>query len=205
MQYGFYVDSSKCTGCKTCQVSCKDEKELDVGPKYRRIYEYGGGSWMPTGDGQWRSDVFGYYLSIACNHCDQPTCVTGCPTGAMHKRDEDGLVVVNQDICIGCRYCEMRCPYGAPQFDHQRQVMSKCDGCYERVGQGLKPVCVDSCPQRALDFDDITLLRAQHGNECNIAPLPSSHFTQPNLVIKPHADARPTGDKQGQLQNPEEV
>lgn len=203
-QYGFYIDSTKCTGCKTCQVSCKDEKDLALGPKFRRVYEYAGGSWLKQGQA-WQQTVFHYYLSIACNHCDEPTCVAGCPTGAMHKRKEDGLVVVDQTLCVGCRYCELRCPYGAPQYDEKRHVMSKCDGCYERVGQGLNPVCVDSCPQRALEFDDITVLRAKYGNENAIAPLPDPTFTHPNLVVKPHVDAKPSGDKQGQLQNPKEV
>lgn len=204
-QYGFYVDSSKCTGCKTCQISCKDEKDLPLGPKFRRIYEYGGGVWHKQNDNCWNQNIFSYYLSIACNHCSEPTCVTGCPTGAMHKRAEDGLVLVNQDLCIGCRYCEMRCPYGAPQFHPEKKVMSKCDGCYERVAQGLKPVCVDSCPVRALDFDDIEILRQKHGAQNAIAPLPNPQLTQPNLVIKPHPDAKPTGDQSGKLQNPAEV
>lgn len=70
-------------------VSCKDNKDLDVGPKLRRVYEYGGGSWVKEGE-SWHNNTFTYYLSIACNHCDEPTCVAGCPTGAMHKREEDG-------------------------------------------------------------------------------------------------------------------
>ncbi len=150
-QYGFYVDSSRCSGCKTCQVSCKDNKDLDVGPKLRRVYEYGGGSWVKEGE-SWHHDTFTYYLSIACNHCDEPVCVSGCPTGAMHKRKEDGLVVVDDSVCVGCRYCEMRCPYGAPQFDTQANVMRKCDGCLDRLENNLRPICVDSCPQRALDL-----------------------------------------------------
>lgn len=121
-QYGFYVDSSRCSGCKTCQVSCKDNKDLEVGPKLRRVYEYGGGSWVKEGE-SWHHDTFTYYLSIACNHCDEPACVSGCPTGAMHKRKDDGLVLVDGSVCVGCRYCEMRCPYGAPQFDAQANVM----------------------------------------------------------------------------------
>lgn len=203
-QYGFYVDSSKCTGCKTCQISCKDEKDLPLGPKFRRIYEYGGGTWTKQGN-LWTQNVYNYYLSIACNHCAEPTCVAGCPTGAMHKREEDGLVVVNQDTCVGCRYCEMRCPYGAPQFDAAKKVMTKCDGCYERVAKGQKPVCVESCPQRALDFDDITLLREKYGNENAIAPLPDPSLTKPSLVIKANRNAKPSGDKSGYIQNPAEV
>lgn len=203
-QYGFLVDSSKCTGCKTCQVSCKDEKDLPLGPKFRRVYEFGGGSWAKQGN-LWTQNVFNYYLSIACNHCEHPTCVEGCPTGAMHKRKEDGLVVVNQDVCVGCRYCEMRCPYGAPQFDAEKKVMSKCDGCYQRVAEGKKPVCVESCPQRALDFDEISVLREKYGNENAIAPLPDSSLTGPSLVIIAHRDAKPCGDKSGRIQNPAEV
>lgn len=204
MQYGFFIDSSKCTGCKTCQVSCKDEKDNVLGVHFRRVYEYGGGTWQQVA-GSWQNDTFTYYLSIACNHCDEPTCVQGCPTGAMHKRKQDGLVVVNQDVCIGCRYCEMRCPYGAPQYDHQKRVMSKCDGCYERVAEGLKPVCVESCPQHALDFDEIGKLRKRYGNERNIAPLPNAELTKPNIVIKPHAQAKSSGDTLGKVLNPEEV
>jgi anaerobic dimethyl sulfoxide reductase subunit B (iron-sulfur subunit) len=88
----------------------------------------------------WHNNTFTYYLSIACNHCDEPVCVSGCPTGAMHKREEDGLVLVDDNICVGCRYCEMRCPYGAPQFDAQAKVMRKCDGCLDR----LEKICVPS-------------------------------------------------------------
>lgn len=204
MQYGFYINSSKCTGCKTCQISCKDEKDNPLGVSFRRVYEYGGGTWQKV-DGIWKNDAFTYYLSIACNHCEEPTCVHGCPTGAMHKRKEDGLVVVNQEVCIGCRYCEMRCPYGAPQFNHQKRVMSKCDGCYERVARGLNPVCVDSCPQRALEFGDINELRRKYGHERDIAPLPHSDLTKPNIVIKAHVEAKPSGDTLGKILNPEEV
>ncbi len=75
-QYGFFFDSTKCTGCKTCQVSCKDEKDLDLGPKFRRVYEFGGGSWQQQ-DGIWQQNIYNYYLSISCNHCSNPTCVEG--------------------------------------------------------------------------------------------------------------------------------
>lgn len=204
-QYGFYIDSSRCSGCKTCQVSCKDKNNIDVGRKFRRVYEYGGGRWQKDHNNAWQNSTFAYYLSISCNHCDDPACVAGCPTGAMHKREEDGLVIVNQDVCIGCRYCEMRCPYGAPQFDDEKNVMSKCDGCLDRLEQGLNPVCVDSCPQRAIEFGPIDELRAKYGNQCDIAPLPSSSLTHPNLIINPHPNAVSNQDTQGKLQNPKEV
>lgn len=202
-QYGFYIDSSRCTGCKTCELACKDYKDLTPEVSFRRIYEYAGGDWVQDGDA-WRQNVFAYYLSIACNHCSDPACTKVCPSGAMHKR-EDGFVVVDDSLCIGCRYCHMACPYGAPQFDVRKGRMTKCDGCYQRVAEGLQPICVDSCPLRALDMAPIEELYARYGMEAEVAPLPPAHFTQPNIVLKLNANSRPVGDTTGHLANPLEV
>ncbi len=204
-QYGFYIDSSKCTGCKTCQLACKDYRDLDVKRNYRRVYEYAGGGFVQDGDTWIQNDVFSYYLSIACNHCSNPACVKVCPSGAMHKRQEDGLVVVNVEVCIGCQHCANACPYGAPQFSPEKGHMTKCDGCYERVGEGKQPMCVDSCPLRALEFGEIHVLREKYGMTADVAPLPSSHLTLPNIVIKLNKNAKPTGDTTGYLANPKEV
>ena len=100
-QYGFFIDSSRCTGCKTCELACKDFKDLGPEVSFRRIYEYAGGDWQED-NGVWHQNVFAYYLSISCNHCDDPACTKVCPSGAMHKR-EDGFVVVDEDVCIGWR------------------------------------------------------------------------------------------------------
>ncbi|ECL2126743.1 Anaerobic dimethyl sulfoxide reductase chain B [Salmonella enterica subsp. enterica] len=83
--------------------------------------------------------------------------------------------------------------------------MTKCDGCYDRVAEGKKPICVESCPLRALDFGPIDELRKKHGELAAVAPLPRAHFTKPNIVIKPNANSRPTGDTTGYLANPKEV
>ena len=117
-QYGFFIDSSRCTGCKTCELACKDYKDLTPEVSFRRIYEYAGGDWQED-NGVWHQNVFAYYLSISCNHCEDPACTKVCPSGAMHKR-EDGFVVVDEDVCIGCRYCHMACPYGAPQYNETK-------------------------------------------------------------------------------------
>ncbi|EEZ6796556.1 TPA: dimethylsulfoxide reductase subunit B [Shigella sonnei] len=202
-QYGFFIDSSRCTGCKTCELACKDFKDLGPEVSFRRIYEYAGGDWQED-NGVWHQNVFAYYLSISCNHCDDPACTKVCPSGAMHKR-EDGFVVVDEDVCIGCRYCHMACPYGAPQYNAEKGHMTKCDGCYSRVAEGKQPICVESCPLRALEFGPIEELRQKHGTLAAVAPLPRAHFTKPNIVIKPNANSRPTSDTTGYLANPEEV
>ncbi|HFN7554419.1 TPA: DMSO/selenate family reductase complex B subunit [Escherichia coli] len=185
-QYGFFIDSSRCTGCKTCELACKDFKDLGPEVSFRRIYEYAGGDWQED-NGVWHQNVFAYYLSISCNHCDDPACTKVCPSGAMHKR-EDGFVVVDEDVCIGCRYCHMACPYGAPQYNAEKGHMTKCDGCYSRVAEGKQPICVESCPLRALEFGPIEELRQKHGTLAAVAPLPRAHFTKPNIVIKPNAN-----------------
>lgn len=204
-QYGFFVDSTKCTGCKTCQLSCKDDNDLGIDRDWRRVYEYGGGNWIENEDGTVHQDVFSYYLSIACNHCEKPACAKACPTGAMNKRQKDGLVVVDQTICVGCRYCEMACPYGAPQFDAEKKVMSKCDGCFDRLEQGKKPVCIESCPLRALDFGPMDELRTKYGTNANIAPLPDPSQTNPSLIVKASRHGRPSGDTTGRIINTREV
>ena len=200
---GFYVDSQKCTGCKTCQVACKDLHDHPVGVNFRRVYEYAGGGWVQEGT-SWRQDVFAYYLSIACNHCENPACVGVCPSGAMHKQ-ENGLVVVNEEVCIGCKSCIMACPYGAPQFDTSKGHVVKCDGCQDRVNAGGNPVCVEACTMRALEFGDIEELERKYGPSINVAPLPDTHYTNPNLIVKPSPRARPVGDNSGSIANPEEV
>ncbi|HCR9741519.1 TPA: dimethyl sulfoxide reductase subunit B, partial [Citrobacter koseri] len=105
----------------------------------------------------------------------------------------------------GCRYCHMACPYGAPQYNAAKGHMTKCDGCHDRVADGKKPICVESCPLRALDFGPIEELRKKHGTLAAVAPLPGAHFTRPNIVIKPNANSRSTGDTTGYLANPKEV
>lgn len=221
VQYGFYFDSSKCSGCKTCHIACKDrmvgkvrsakdfaENGVPDLPSmlWRRVYEYGGGTWIDNGDGTYTHDVFAYYTSIGCNHCSEPVCVKACPTGAMHKRQNDGLVLVEESLCIGCESCSHACPYDAPQIDNERKVMTKCDGCLDRLEEGLKPVCVSACPLRALDFDTMANLKTKYGEGDNhIAPLPSKSITTPSLIIKACANAQATGSASGQILNMPEV
>ena len=104
VQYAFYFDSSKCTGCKTCQVACKETYKLGVNNLYRRVFEYQGGTWEKNEAGSYvPNGVFGYKVSMACNHCDAPACLGNCPTGAISKDEETGIVKIDQETCIGCK------------------------------------------------------------------------------------------------------
>lgn len=197
-QLGFYFDASKCTGCKTCAVACKDKNNLEVGRNFRRVQEYAGGSWKQV-KGAWKQDVFAYYTSVGCNHCAQPTCTTVCPTGAHAKRADNGLVLIDAKTCIGCKLCAQACPYGAPQFDEKSGKMTKCDGCIDRLADGKQPSCVESCPQRALEFGDIKALEQKYGKGAAIAPLPAPGLTRPALIVKPPRNARPVGDQSGRV------
>lgn len=193
-QYGFYFDASKCTGCKTCMVACKDKNNLPVGMNFRRVTEFTGGNWrQDRATGAWHQDAFAYYLSISCNECSDPACVKVCPTKAHFKRAEDGLVLIDPKKCIGCGACLAACPYGAPQLDREARKMRKCDTCLDRREKGLNPVCVDACPQRALDFGPIDELRKKYGDCAAIAPLPDVSVTKPNLVIHPTKSAKKPG------------
>ncbi|WP_028116484.1 DMSO/selenate family reductase complex B subunit [Ferrimonas senticii] len=205
-QYGFHVDTRKCSGCKTCQVACKDKNELNPKVLWRRVYEYGGGrfSILDSNKGTYTNNVFAYNVSISCNHCGDPVCLAACPTGAIHKRQANGLVVLDSSICIGCESCSKACPYDAPQLDATQGVMTKCDGCYELVEQGKKPLCVTSCPLRALDFGLMEELRERYPGATtgDIYPLPSSHITKPNLLVTHNVSS---SRNDGSIMNPREV
>lgn len=181
-QYGFYLNASRCTGCKTCTLACKDYHDLPSTIAFRQVYEYGGGTWHQDAKGLWSQDCSYYYVSLACNHCAQPACMEVCPTGAMHK-SERGLVCVDKKKCIGCGYCALSCPYRAPKVDRSQGFSAKCDGCDTRISEAKKPLCVEACPLRALDFGEIETLRERYGSVSDLAPLPDSSQTNPNLVI----------------------
>lgn len=185
-QMGFYIDQSSCIGCFTCQVACKDKNDLQAGQYWRKVREFSGGD-SEEQNHVFNSNVYAYWLSMSCNHCEHPKCVANCPTGAMHKRAEDGIVLVDRDKCIGCGYCVWSCPYGAPTLINH--LSSKCNFCIDLLEQGKKPACVSACIMRALDYGPIDELRAKYGSEAEVKGLPSAGITNPSVVITPHKDA----------------
>ncbi|MBI4788782.1 MAG: 4Fe-4S binding protein [Chloroflexi bacterium] len=173
-QLAFHINSSQCGNCKACQIACKDKNNLPVGIIWRRVWQYGG------------------------MHCENPACVNACPAGAMIKR-ADGVVLVNADQCVGCRYCEWACPYGAPHYSEAKGVMTKCNFCEDLLAKGENPACVDACPMRAIEFGELSELRAKYGNAMDVEPLPASWMTQPAVVVTPHKHAQVSGKGTGHI------
>jgi len=142
-QYGFYFDSTRCVRCRTCELACKSAHDVEPGVRWRRLTD------------EWRGEypqVVRSFFSLACMHCRVPACAEACPTQAISKRPEDGIVVVDATLCNGCGECLPACPFGVPQFGADG-LMQKCDFC---VSLGRDPVCTQSCPTEALSFGPLT-------------------------------------------------
>ena len=180
-QYGFFYDQSRCTGCKTCAVACKDWHDLPPGPlKYLRTYEYEKGSFP---------NLRIHFQWIPCYHCEEPVCVSECPTGAMYKETKYGAVLIDEGRCDGCRVCYNVCPYGAPVFESDEVGVKaqKCTMCIDRLELGEQPICVLACPARALDFGPLSSLIEKYGDVRDLEDIPSSHTTKPAVLFKPQA------------------
>jgi tetrathionate reductase subunit B len=175
VQYGMLIDTRRCIGCHACTVACKSEFDVPLGVNRSWVEYVEKGTYPHVG----RS-----FLPRLCNHCSEPQCVDVCPTGATWKRDEDGTVVVDPDICIGCKYCILACPYGARFLNPTTGAADKCDFCLHRTSQGIEPSCVNTCIGRARIFGDIndpdseiskrlaenstTVLRREMGTQPNV-------------------------------------
>ena len=186
MQMGFYLDQTRCTGCYTCVVACKDWHDIPAGPA----------SWMrvTTIERGRYPNPFLAYLPSLCYHCAEPSCIQACPVNAISKREEDGIVVVDREACLGkdnCDLCLEACPYNAPQFGAEENAkMQKCDLCIERWAEGKKPICVDACPMRALDSGPMEELRAMYGDIKEADGFVYSEDLAPSVIFKPKKDTR---------------
>ncbi len=181
MQLCFYLNQTRCTGCETCVVACKDWNDVPAGPvSWRRVLVIEKGRFP---------DPFVAFLPTSCYHCAQPSCIEACPVEAITKRTEDGIVLVNQEACLGrdsCDMCLEACPYNAPQFGPEAGAkMEKCDFCFDRWQMNQKPICVDACPLRALDAGPLEELLDNHGDVRDAEGFIYEEMLGPSIIFKP--------------------
>ncbi|HYF96378.1 MAG TPA: 4Fe-4S dicluster domain-containing protein [Symbiobacteriaceae bacterium] len=172
-RYGMVIDLRRCVGCEGCTVACKSENGVPLG-HFR--------TWVQKHEKGVFPNVSMQFVPKLCNHCEDPACVSVCPTGASFKRSEDGIVLINQDDCIGCKYCMVSCPYGVRYLDESKGVVDKCTWCVHRVEQGVVPSCVNTCITGARIFGDL------NDPHSDIAKFIATHPVQ---QLKPEAGLGP--------------
>lgn len=172
-QHGFFFTADNCIGCHACESACSEKNDNPAHLSFRSVGYVEGGSYP---------DYKRMNISMACNHCDDPVCLKGCPTRAYTKHVEYGAVLQDPETCFGCGYCTWVCPYNAPQLDPVKGQVSKCNMCVDRLEVGLKPACVSACVGNALDFGVIENT-PQNREQCktSIPGFPDPEITQPNI------------------------
>jgi molybdopterin-containing oxidoreductase family iron-sulfur binding subunit len=174
MRLGMVIDTKRCIGCQTCAVICKSANNLPNKVWWNRVLTVGGDDLdTPAGD---FPNLSLDYITISCQHCENPACTRVCPVGATYKREEDGIVIQDYDKCIGCRMCIAACPYtGVRSFNweepryymdfavgdkdsptHQKHVVEKCTFCAHRQARGEMPACMELCAGRARFWGDLS-------------------------------------------------
>jgi anaerobic dimethyl sulfoxide reductase subunit B (iron-sulfur subunit) len=180
MQLAYFIDQSRCIGCHTCVVACKDWHDIPAGPANWR--------WVTTVEQGHYPSVFVAFISLSCLHCAEPLCITVCPVDAIKKREGDGIVVVDPDTCLGkdtCGLCKEACPWHVPQFGPEANArMQKCHFCVDRWQEGRKPICVEACPVWALDAGEIDELKSKYGVLNEVAGFKYDGISKPSVIFK---------------------
>ncbi|MBI5167682.1 MAG: 4Fe-4S dicluster domain-containing protein [candidate division NC10 bacterium] len=145
VRYAMVIDLRRCIGCHSCSVACKSENSVPLG-----VYR----TWVKQVEKGRYPQVSKHFLPTLCNNCENPICLQNCPTKATYRRD-DGIIMVDEHRCIGCKYCIYSCPYDVRYVNPLKRYVQKCYWCFHRVDAGLEPACVDTCPARARIFGDI--------------------------------------------------
>lgn len=190
-QFGFIHNNVDCIGCRACEIACKDKNGLPEGPRFRRVQYIEGGIYP---------EVFAFKINMSCNHCAEPACLPACPTGAIFKRKDNGVVDIDSTLCIGCRKCEAACPFGAPQFNVELNIVQKCNMCIDELEAGRKPYCVSACMMRVLDIGPIDQIDAGSYETRAIGPsdqtvrqvksMADPELTNPSIRFVPHSKGR---------------
>jgi DMSO reductase iron-sulfur subunit len=172
-QHGFYFNADNCIACHACEAACSEKNDNPAHIAFRSVGFVEGGTYPAYQR---------LNISMACNHCDDPVCLKGCPTRAYTKFAEYGAVLQDPDICFGCGYCTWVCPYNAPQLDPLKGEVSKCNMCVDRLEVGLKPACSSACLGNALDFGVIENI-PEHRTQAkvDIPGFPRTDITHPNI------------------------
>ena len=172
-QHGFYFTADNCIACHACESACSEKNNLPPHLAFRSVGYIEGGTFP---------DYHRLNISMACNHCDDPVCLKGCPTRAYTKFAEYGAVLQDPEICFGCGYCTWVCPYNAPQLDPIAGHVQKCNMCVDRLEVGLKPACASACLAGALDFGVIeTTPERRQQLETRIPSFPDPEISHPNI------------------------
>jgi formate dehydrogenase iron-sulfur subunit len=175
-QYAFEVDLDACSGCKACVTACHSMNGLDEGESWRDVGSLvSDESYAPVA------------VTSACHHCADPACADGCPTLAYEKDPASGIVRHLDDQCIGCGYCEMKCPYGVPKYNDARGIVRKCDMCHSRLAEGEAPACVAACPNGGIRIRVVQTAAIPTSGEM----LPGAYdsaYTRPSTIFKTERD-----------------
>jgi DMSO reductase iron-sulfur subunit len=172
-QHGFHFTADNCIACHACEAACSEKNDNPAHIAFRSVGYVEGGTYPAYSR---------LNISMACNHCDDPVCLKGCPTRAYTKFAEYGAVLQDPDICFGCGYCTWVCPYNAPQLDPIKGQVSKCNMCVDRLEVGLKPACVSACLGGALEFGVIENTPDNRDQaSLNIPGFPTPDITHPNI------------------------
>lgn len=172
-QHAFHFTADNCIGCHACESACSEKNDLPPHLSFRSVGYVEGGSFP---------NYTRMNISMACNHCDDPVCLKGCPTRAYTKHPEYGAVIQDPDICFGCGYCTWVCPYNAPQLDPVNGQVEKCNMCVDRLEVGLKPACVSACLGNALNFGVVENTPENREQiDTRIPGFPDPEISKPNI------------------------